>query len=167
MAMVAQSNRSYLRREARAPTRSLGLDAGTHTPQSARLFFEYATHLHNIVALAGRPWLTVLLEATPSLFLHIGGEVMKVSGFSSAATSGLDDHSACPTTELAHSTIGRVEVCRCGLVTVHIGPVTLRLTSGALSEVNHLLASAVTRGGMLQANDDREPSKQNTTYTVC
>jgi hypothetical protein len=40
------------------------------------------------------------------------------------------------------------------MVLLHTGPVTLRLTVGALQELNDLLAKAVVEGAALQAERD-------------
>lgn len=57
----------------------------------------------------------------------------------------------CPKSVLAQAEVGTVELCACGMVLLHTGPVTLRLTVGAFQELNDLVAKAVVEGAALQA----------------
>lgn len=64
------------------------------------------------------------------------------------------DPSECPKVVLARAEVGKVELCSCGMVLLHAGPVTLRLTVGAFQELNELVAKAVVEGAALQAERD-------------
>jgi hypothetical protein len=49
----------------------------------------------------------------------------------------------CPKTRLAEGGLAAVDVCHCGMMQLHIGALTLRITPGALSELLSTLGQAV------------------------
>ncbi len=49
----------------------------------------------------------------------------------------------CKTTRLAESSVAAVDVCDCGMMQVHIGPITLRLAQCAVAELLSTLGQAV------------------------
>ena len=71
----------------------------------------------------------------------------------SCSTNSSPKHSRinCPRVTLAQAEVGTVEVCSCGMVLLHTGPVTLRFTIGAFQELSELLSQAVVEGSALQA----------------
>lgn len=72
------------------------------------------------------------------------------------STPAADNHdpNECPKVVLARAEVGKVELCSCGMVLLHAGPVTLRLTVGAFRELNELVAKAVVEGAAVQAERD-------------
>ena len=49
----------------------------------------------------------------------------------------------CPRTRLAQGTLAAVDACRCGMLQVHLGALTLRMAPCALSELAETLNQAV------------------------
>jgi hypothetical protein len=49
----------------------------------------------------------------------------------------------CPRTRLAQGALAAVDACRCGMLQVHLGALTLRMAPGALSELAETLNQAV------------------------
>lgn len=80
---------------------------------------------------------------------------MNLKSNQQARVSGVSHESGdCPKSVLAQADVGTVELCGCGMVLLHTGPVTLRLTVGAFQELNDLVAKAVVEGAALQAERD-------------
>ena len=53
----------------------------------------------------------------------------------------------CPRTRLAQGALAAVDACRCGMLQVHLGALTLRVASCALAELAHTLNQAVAAYG--------------------
>jgi hypothetical protein len=51
----------------------------------------------------------------------------------------------CHRTRLAESGVAAVDVCSCGMLQLHLGPMTLRMTPEALSELLGTLGEAVAQ----------------------
>lgn len=49
----------------------------------------------------------------------------------------------CPRTRLAEGPLAAIDICRCGMMQLHLGAVTLRLTPDALSELEETIAGAL------------------------
>jgi len=61
--------------------------------------------------------------------------------------SGLHQHGnrgTCTQTRLAESGVAAVDLCSCGTLQLHIGPLTLRLAPCALSELRSTVDKAIT-----------------------
>lgn len=54
----------------------------------------------------------------------------------------LRGRTACTQTRLAESSVAVVDLCSCGTLQVHIGPMTVRLAASALDELQNTLARA-------------------------
>lgn len=53
----------------------------------------------------------------------------------------------CPRTRLAQGALAAVDACRCGMLQVHLGALTLRMAACALAELAHTLNLAVAAHG--------------------
>jgi hypothetical protein len=53
----------------------------------------------------------------------------------------------CPRTRLAQGGLAAVDSCRCGMLQVHLGALTLRMAACALAELAHTLNQAVAAHG--------------------
>lgn len=53
------------------------------------------------------------------------------------------DMPECPRTRLAQGALAAVDLCRCGMIQLHIGAITLRLDERALGELAETLERAV------------------------
>lgn|GEM_PF-5605057 len=58
-----------------------------------------------------------------------------------------DDHppegEACPRVRLAKSAIAAVDACQCGMLQLHLGAITIRMTPPALAELESTLRAAL------------------------
>lgn len=66
---------------------------------------------------------------------------------------------SCRHVRLAESAIAAVDVCECGMMQVHIGAVTLRLTSDAVSELLGTLGHAVAVQAARSASSDESSAQ--------
>ncbi|MDD9934674.1 MAG: hypothetical protein OXT09_13780 [Myxococcales bacterium] len=61
--------------------------------------------------------------------------------------------SSCHHTRLAESAVAAVDICECGMMQIHIGALTLRMTPGAVSELlgtlGHAVAERAARGAVV------------------
>lgn len=52
-------------------------------------------------------------------------------------------HDATSKRRLSEGPLGIIETCRCGTLTIHVGPVSMRLDESALEPLAHMFAEAV------------------------
>ena len=57
---------------------------------------------------------------------------------------------SCPTIRLAHGDLATVDLCSCGMLRLHLGAITLRLTPEALSSVVETLGEALSTQSALR-----------------
>jgi hypothetical protein len=74
------------------------------------------------------------------------------------------DVEACPTLRLAHGQLATVDMCNCGMLRLHLGAITLRLTPDALEsnldtfvEALHTHATLGGGGALQQTAPTRGP----------
>jgi hypothetical protein len=53
--------------------------------------------------------------------------------------------SECSRTRVAESLVAAVDLCACGTMQVHVGPLTLRMARGAVSELLETLSQALAQ----------------------
>jgi len=53
------------------------------------------------------------------------------------------DNDACPRVRLAQGALAAVDACRCGMLQVHLGALTVRMTPPALEELQRTLEIAL------------------------
>lgn len=73
-------------------------------------------------------------------------------------TSHAPSISGCDQQRLAETPLGAVDACDCGMMQLHVGALTLRLTPEAVSELSALLSRALVahagiRPGSVQASE--------------
>jgi hypothetical protein len=73
-------------------------------------------------------------------------------------TNGKHNHpparSECPRTRVAESSVAAVDLCACGMMQVHVGPLTLRMAPCAVSELLATLSRAVAEHEARHASVD-------------
>lgn len=62
----------------------------------------------------------------------------------------------CPKRRLAESAVAAVDLCECGTYQLHVGALTVRLTTDAFAELQHTLAHALEQAAVPRARTHAE-----------
>jgi hypothetical protein len=66
-------------------------------------------------------------------------------------------HTSCGSRRLAEGGVASVDVSNCGMISVHLGAFTLRLTRDALAQLSHTLNVAVQRDRQGRGAENEAP----------
>lgn len=67
-------------------------------------------------------------------------------------------HASCERIRLVQSELAAVDRCECGTMTLHLGPMSLRLTPDAIHELGRLLQVATLKNRQYSESPDPVPS---------